>query len=732
MIDDPRSEAEPPAQSGPLAVRERLLPLEPLRRAFRLGRDTGPDIGLMECVHILHRRRWRVVAVIAACVAATAAYNVLATPLYEARARLLIEPGYPQIVTFRPVVTEDQSTRDYYRTQYEVLRSRALARKTLEKLGLWNEEPTAQARQINAFLSRLTVSPVTESRLVDIRFRSPDPEYAARVANGLSDVYIEQNLDSRVQASRDASKWLTEKLAELRQQVDTSEGALQQYREDRDAVSLEDRQNIVVQKLAQLNAAVTTAREERIGKETLYAQLRAIDEGGAALDTFPLILSNAFIQGLKAELAGLQRERAQHAEQLGSLHPEMIKVETAIATAEGRLKAEIGKVADGIRNEFRAAQAKERGLLAALEEQKQEVLDLNRTSIGYGVLQRDAASTQQIFEGVLQRVKEADLSGALQSNNVRILDVAEVPTAAVWPRTRLNLMVALFGGTLVGIGLVIGVERLRTRIDTPDDIGDALGLPVLGITPRIAGPTDRLARLDGALPPVFQEALRGIRARILLSPIASAVRTLAVTSTSAGEGKTSVASNLAISMALSGRRVLLVDSDLRRPRLHALFNVSRSPGLSDLVAGRASVGAALRETTVKGLFVLPAGNYRESPADLLDNAPFRQLIQGLSEGFDLVVLDSPPVMAVADASIIANAASAVLFVVGAGATSREVAQAAIDRLTAAQAQVIGVVLNKADLDRRDEYFYPYYRREDSEYYVHPHSDPSDHGARRAI
>jgi capsular exopolysaccharide synthesis family protein len=654
-----------------------------------------------------------ILAIIVVFVGAAFAYNSNVTPIYEARARLVIEQSTPQVVTFRPVEAEDLRGIEYFLTQLEILRSRALAGEALAKLGMLSKLPDQQRGQIGVLVGGLTVAPVNQSRIVELRMRSPNPQFAARAVNALAEAYVEHNLKARVNASREASEWLTKQLADLRQQVDTSQGALQQYREQtEDAIALEDRRNIVAQKLEQLNTAVTSARTRRVEQETLLSQLQAIEASGAPLDTFSPIVSNTFIQGLKADLAVLQRDRAQLAEQLGDLHPDMIKVDTAIAAAEQRLNAEIAKVVEGIRQNFRAAQANERGLLAALNEQKKEVVALNRDAIGYGALQRDAASTQQIFESTLQRVKEADLAGELRANNVRILDRAEVPRGPVWPRTMLNLALAFMSASVLGVGLALGLHYFRPRLTTPDEVAESLGLPVLGIAPKMTGFKSGIGGArDEAFPPALQEAFRSIRSTLLLSPDTAGIRTLVVTCSGIGEGKTFVAANLAISMSLVGRRVLLVDGDLRRSRVHKVFGVPNSPGLSDLVAGSVAPKAAICHSAINGLSILPAGVYRGSASDLLEAAHLHNLIEDLASEFDLVVIDSPPVMAVTDAAIFANAASAVLFVVGAG-VSHHVARAALQRLNAAQARIVGAVFNKADLGRRASQYESYLSDDD--------------------
>ena len=696
---EPELDPEPPSrptrssESRVLARQVAVQPLEMIRS------ERQQEIQLVEVLKMLLRRRNVIFAVVAASLGIAILYNRLATPMYEARAQVVIEPESQATAPFQRG-TEDTATVDYFLTQLEILRSRTVATEAMERLGL---------KQLPG---ELTVSPIRSelgpSRVVSVSFVSADAGLAARIANTVAETYVDQNLELRRQGNREASKWLDERLGELRKEVNASQAALQRYREERDAVSLggdQQNQNIVVQRLAQLSANVTTARTERLAEEAVYNQLQSIETSGGPLDTLPPIASNSFIQGLKAELAGLQRERAQLAERLGELHPDMIKMDTAIASAEGRLKAETDKVVASIRNDFSTAQARERALIAALDAQKREVLELNQQSIGYGALQRDAASTQQIFESVLQRLKETELSGELKSNNVRIVDMAAVPRAPIRPRKLVNVLVALVGGGFIALALVIGLERFNPRMTGPEHISEMLGLPLLGIAPKIDA-FKRAHPLASKMPLPFNEALRAVRTRILLSPTAD-VTTLAVTSTNAGEGKTVISSGLAISMAMSGRKVLLIDADMHRPQIHRVFDLAVSPGLANILSGETKPSAALLKSEVNGLFILPAGAGVLSPSDLLDSERLITLIDGFRKVFDIVVLDCPPVMALADASIMANAASSVLFVVGAGSSTREAARTALERLISVQARVIGAVLNKAKSDHQSAYYYSY-------------------------
>jgi capsular exopolysaccharide synthesis family protein len=715
FVTGEEAEAEHAVYTFDSAEPKALQPVEPLARPPRVvqierGRaDSGADadVRIVDVLGTLARHGWLMVFVVACAVAAAAVYNYMAVPIFEARARLIIEPNSPEVVPFRGASMEDQGRLDYFVTQIEVLRSRGLVGRALRQLGLLASDPNQQVNQVSSVLGALAVAPLKsdlgETRVISVSYRSTDPDLAARIANGVAQTYVDQNLDSRRQGSIAAFESLTQRLAELRSDVSASQGAMQRYREQKDAVSLGDQQNIVGQKLAQLNTAVTTARMERLDKQTLNEQLKKIQQSGTPLDTFPPILANGFVQGLKAELAGMQRERAQLAERLGDAHPDMIKVNTSIAAAERRLNEEMAKIVEGVENDYRQAQSREKGLSDALEAQKREVLELSQKSIGFNALQRDAASTQQMFDTVLQRVKETELSGGLQTNNAKILDRAEIPRVPILPRKQLNLIFAMVGGAFIAIGLAFTREQLNPLLSRRDDVAAALGLPVLGTAPKIP----RLKNLSvfDTLPPAFQEAVRAIRTRILLSPIAGAARALAVTSANAGEGKTLIASNLAGSMAAAGRRVLLVDADLRRPQLHRIFNIPISPGLSDVLMGGLDPSQAWIESSFPGLCLLPAGANVASTNAALDSQRLTQLIEKFSDEFDAIVLDCPPVMPVADAAIVANAAGSVLFVVGSGTTSRRDAQVALDRLAAVQVQVVGVVINKARPDPASTYHY---------------------------
>jgi succinoglycan biosynthesis transport protein ExoP len=754
-----------------LAAQNRRLPAPPVLQplptpapapVFVPSQEVAPAPHLTDYLKVLHKRRWTAATALLVVLACVTVYTFTATPIFEARTRLLIEAENPNVISFKEVIDEDQAKADYYQTQYNILQSRALARKTIESLGLWEhplldrtagkgtgfsvsraiggafglvtglfssapaaaadpsggEETEAQSRAIDALLASLTVTPVRNSRLVDVKFRSPDAALSTRIVNALATNYIDQNLEYKFSASKDANDWLDGQLAEQRKEVEAAETRLQAYREKNDAISLEDRQNIVVQKLTDLNAAVTKAKTERIQKEAMYKQLRAIETNPAALDTFPAILSNSFIQQQKADLAQLQQQYTQLSEKFGEKHPEIVKSRSAIQNGQLKLQIEINKVVQAVRTEYQAALAQETSLSAALGQQKGEALSMNRKGIEYSVLDRDVQSSKQLYENLMQRAKETSVSSELKSSNIRIIDRAERPRDAVWPRKGLNLLLGMLSGTVLALGLTFFFEYLDSRLKTPDEVKAHLGLPALGLVPVLAPQSwkGKEPLIHVGVPPGFAEAFRTIRTNVLFSSAEEGPRALVITSTGPGEGKTTVASNLAIGFAQAGQRVLLIDADMRRPRVHEVFGRRQEPGLSNVMVGNAKASQSVHKTGVPGLWVMAAGHLPPNPAELLGSQRFRDFVTSLKEHFDLILIDSPPVMAVTDAVIAAHAANGVVFVVGSEMTSRQAARAAVEHLEQGRVHFVGAILNRVDLERNSYYYSNYYRHEYGTYY----------------
>ncbi|MFN8060146.1 MAG: polysaccharide biosynthesis tyrosine autokinase [Vicinamibacterales bacterium] len=719
--------------------------------------DRGAEVDpnwIASYLRILYRHRLPAALVLATIVLAALVYVFTATPLYEARAQLLIQVETPEVIQFRDSQDREQLTTDDYQTQYAILHSRSLARRTIDSLQLWEhpefrvegssrlgqwlgrdtvpatkdaapgpEETGSQTRVINNFLAKLSVEPVTNSRLVDVKFRSREPQLASQIANTLARNYIDQNVETRFQAAKAAAEWLEQQLSEQRARLEKGQQNLQRYRESNPGSGADNAQNIVTQKLADLNAAVTRAETQRIEKQAAYERLKGIQSDQEALDSFPAILANPFIQSLKTELASLQRQRQDMAQRLGERHPDMVKLGSAIESAETRLHSEIAKVVQAVENEYLAAQAQEQRLLGELSQQQRAALAQDRKSIDYGVLQREVASNQQLFDSLLQRAKELGIAGEFRTTNVRIVDQAEVPQATVWPAKLQTLLMALLVGSALALVTAFGLERFDSRIKSPAEIPAQLGLPYLGLVPEIPAEAlldGRSPLVNSGAPPSMINAFEDLSANVMIMTNPDAPRVVMVCSAGPSEGKTLVATNLAVAIAELGQRVVLVDVDMRRPRVHEVFEIEKNPGLTDLLAGEAKPSEAVRRSRIPGLWIVPAGQTPENSAAFLGGGPhFKTLLSDFSGRFDWIVIDSPPVLAVADSTLIAQDVAGVVFVVNTKTTGRDAAHVAIDRLDAAGAKFFGAVLNRADIERHGYYFDPYYRKEYGAYYGRP-------------
>jgi capsular exopolysaccharide synthesis family protein len=722
----------------------------------------------MDYVLTVYKRRWVAIPVFLVIVIVGMLNALRETPLYRARTQVLIEKDAPNVATLDQMFqSQDGWFNDaFYQTQYRILQSRSLSKRAIDELKMWDQpfghgpkpqmlldpitigriaaskvyngvkravgkdeapadpeprssdETDKQAARIDEFRGGVSIEPIRNSRLVDILYTSPDPVFAAQAANALAKAYIAQSMEFRFSESKEAADWLSQQLTEQRKALESSEAALQAYRERNGAVSVADSaSNIVVQRLSDLNAALTKAKTERINKEAVYNQLKAAQASGT-LDTFPAVLANDYIQKLRGDLADLQRQQAQLAERYGERHVEMIKIRAAVESAQAKLNVELGKVVESVRNEFQAALSEEQSLQTALNNQKSEALSLNRTGIEYGVLQREVDSNKQLYESLLQRTKETDISSERKNTNIRVVDPADVPKAPISPNLQRSGMLSLVAGLTLSLGLVFFVDYLDSRLKTPQDLKNYLNVPFLGLIPAVshAGGTSNplLTAVDA---PNFSEAFKTVRTNVLFSSAEEGLRTLVVTSAGPGEGKSICSANIALALAQAGMRVLLVDADMRRPRVHEIFDGPEEPGLSNLLTGNAKASEVVQKSKIPGLWLIPAGHIPPNPAELLGSPRFVDFLGALEDHFDWVVLDTPPVLVVTDSIVVANKASGVVFVVGADQTTRTAARTAVDQLLGANAHVIGSVLNRADVRRHSHYYGSYYRKDYARYYV---------------
>lgn len=673
------------------------------------------------------RHRWWAALGFALLSAPVVAFTLLSTPVYQASTRLLIgeRPTTPEVG--RPAQgPEPQLSSTDAETLTQMVRNRALARESVAGLSLWNRPEFAPyvasattdderaLALVDPFLSRLSAAVLPDSTVMLVSFESADPQVAAQAANFVASRFIERDRESRFNSAGAAVEWLNKRLAEQRQAVADAETALQTYRAQQDALSLSDRQNIVVEKLSDLNSSVTQAKTDRLGREAQYQLLQTLKGDPAALEGFPAIASNGQVQALKLQIAQLTRQDAELANRLGPKHPERVQVASALESTQQRLAAEIAKVARGVETEYLTAVAQEQSLTEALNQQKREALTLDRKGVQYAALEREAVSARQVYDALLQQTRAAAMNSDLQQSSIRVLDPAEPPGAPVRPRRGQGLAAASLLGLLGAAAGVIGREYTRRRVHSPQDLERHLGLPVLALMPKESLPDGDQA---GGLGPLPAEAFRRLRANVMLACGDSEEpgKIIVVSSAAPGEGKTFVSSNLALALAAVDQRVALIDADLRRPRLHTAFGRQRAPGLADVLLGRRSIAEVLRPVDAPGLVLVPSGIPTAKASELLSNNSFRRFLEDLRSDFDWIVIDSPPVMAVSDASVLSREATAVLFVTSAEQTSLEAAETALDELNAAGANLIGAVLNRAPLTKEAFYYSRYYRPEYNAY-----------------
>ena len=579
-------------------------------RSPQSGYLTEERVSLWERLNVLHRHRRIAITVFLFVMIVAALQTYTAVPQYRATAQILIQDERTTaVVAFDandPLFWADPEP--YYQTQYRILRSRGLASRVVQRpavgraaelrgegpeapsLGraiqavrswVWEsvssmftespdveppalDETQAEAAVTSAFVSRVEVSPVRNTQLVDVSFVATDPRLATDAVNALAEEYVDQNLELRLDAVQKTLTWLTTEIARQQAIVEQSERALADYRESQNALSLGDRQNIVVSRLNQLNAAVTSARTVRVQQEASYRQVEALGSAAALMETLPAIIATPDVQQANARVLALRRERTTLSERYGERHPEIIRVDSALKGATDQLEIEIERAKQTIRSAYEAAVAEERNLAAALESQKTASMDLDRKSVDYTILDREAQSNRQVYETLLQREKELRVTSNSQANNVQILDLAEVPGAPFSPNPGRDLFIATLLGLALGVGLAFGIDHLDDTIKTPEDITKGLRLPFLGLVPAVRGKATPM--LTGEAPHDFGEAFRAIRTSLVFTSGGESTRVVLVTSAQPFEGKTTTSCNLAL--ALGGARVLLIEADMRRPGLH--------------------------------------------------------------------------------------------------------------------------------------------------------------------
>jgi capsular exopolysaccharide synthesis family protein len=580
-------------------------------------------------------------------------------------------------------------------------------------------ETEDESSLVAAFLSRVEVVPVQGSRLVDVLFTSADPRFAAAADNALVDEYVAQNLEVKLQSSENMLEWLDKELQNQQKKVEDSERALAEYRDKENAMSLDDKQNIVVSRLNALNDAVTRAKMLRVQKETAYSQIKPMLAAGAVVspDALPINVQNVQMQTAKGRLTELQQQKVQLSQKYGDKHPQILNINAQIADTQRQLDLETAKALNSVKNDYDSAVLEERTYAQNLEAAKADAQDLSKKSVGYNVMEREAKSNRTIYESLLQREKELRVSSNSRSNNVRVVDRSEVPRSPLAPTGRRTWLTSIAIGLVLAVGVAFGLDYMNDTIKTPEDVTRRLKLPFLGLVPSVRG--DKHPVLASAhVPHDFGEAFRSLRTSLMSRFPADGTKILVVTSAQPLEGKTTTACNIAMALAYGGARVLLVDADMRRPGMHRPLRLTNERGLSQVLIGQARVRDVIQRTVDPNLLAITAGRTPPNPSELLGSERMKTLLSNLSHGpFDWIVLDTPPVLAVTDAVILAPLVNGVVFVVGAEMTRRRLAERALETIMSTEPKQIAAILNRVDVARNRYYYSRYYGHQYKNYYA---------------
>jgi succinoglycan biosynthesis transport protein ExoP len=691
---------------------------------------------------IVLRHKWTILSAMLVALLVGAVVSFSTTPIYEAVGRVVINREGAETAGLKNSDTGGSDSYDDYMvamdTQTHVLQSDAIAKLVIRRLNLDSDpafagkgavsasstpdaspaqtryiEPHRESGLVGKFHGSLQINSIPRTRLLEIRFSSSDPSLAAKAVNTLIDTYIEQNYKTRLDATTRTSDWLSQQLSELQMKVEESQEKLVRYQKEHGILGIDEKENIISSKLDELNKELTAAEGDRMQKESVYRLASSGD---------PDLLSNldpsSPVVKLRSQEEDLHRQLAQVSVHFQPTYPKVAEIKEQLDAVETDLKAEITRLASKYQKDYLAALGRERLLRASLERQKTEENRLNESAIEYSLLKRDVESNRQLYEGLLQKLKEAGVMTGLRSSNVRIVDPASAPTSPSTPNIPRNLLMSLVVGLAGGLSLAFILESRDDTVHSLEQVRMLTALPSLAVIPFASRPSrslpgaKRLPQTSTALASAARpkseiaEAYRALRTSILLSRTGKSAKILMVTSALPQEGKTTTSVNLAIVLAQHGARVLLIEGDMRRSGVSQALHLQSDIGLSTILEQDTIADSAIRSIAdVPNLWVLPAGPVALHPSEMLASARMRDLLRNLEPEFDHIIIDTPPVLSVTDAALLSALADSTLLVIRAGMTSRVALRRVHDVLAHVDARIMGVILNATDFTEPDRYYY---------------------------
>jgi len=740
-------------ESNNLVPREKSAsgPVETLQtRSPFLALDLMPrEPHLLDYLIVLRKHQWLILFFLLAIVSIVSIATIRMRPVYQATARVEIDRENANAIRFSDSESYDMyaDLEDYITTQSKILQSETLAMLTVKTMGLDNLQefggnpakpvkpspPGSEAslhrpQSLGAFLGRMTVKRVPNSRLLDVTFESTDPSLAARVVNAHLNNFIEENFRSRYEAATQASNWLSGQLNEMKIKVENAEDTRLAYERQNQIWTIDEKNDISSQKLADLNKQLTDAQADRINKEAVYQLAQA-----GNYDAIAAVRESVVIQDILKQESALSAQYTDAVNQYGPKYPKVVRLQAQLKDLDELVAREKTNIANQMEAEYHGSRQRESLLKNALDAQKAETNQMAEKLVQYNILKREADTNKQLYDGMLQKLKEAGITAGLRSSNIRVVDPALIPSGPSRPNKTRNVLLSILVGLIGGIGLALLREYLDNTVKTPDDVETLARLPSLAVVPSlsnsngkrngrfakllkapvIAGKEGRAELISHNMPQSqMSEAFRALRTSLLLSQADHPPQVILMTSALPREGKTTAAVNLAVTLAQLGDKTLLVDADLRKPGINRALSLvdGKHAGLSSYLAGVSSLDLiTVPHPAITNLAAIPTGPIPPNPADLLSSRRLTELIAELRTRYKFVVIDSPPIMAATDAVILSVLVDGVLLVVRSGETPKEAFTRTRDLLAGVKCHMLGVVLNAVDASSPDYYYsYRYY------------------------
>lgn len=701
------------------------------------------EINLLEYWYVVKRRSGAIIGLsfIMALIGILVAFTI--TPQYQSTVKILVEPDAPKVVSLDPLQS-GSNIMYFYQTQYDIISSRSVVASVIKKLKLeqhpvflkaipaltgeetgisiWrsmisdtdtlaidvaHQQQLLRDAIIEYVLEHLEVKGQKNSQIINISYESPDAHLSASIANTISDAYIEKGFEAKLALNKKASDWLTNRIAGLRQKLETSEERLRRYQQEESMVDTESFASMTSSKLGGITDALIKAQARRAETEIRFQQVQEAKKNGKNPESLPFVLQNKFIQTLKEEHAKLARYVSELSERYGEKHPKMIAATSDLQTTNLRLSHEVDKIIDGTKSDYEAAVSSVKKLQALSQQTEKEARSYQSKEFQLAKLERDVATNRQLYDVFMTRFKETSMTGDSGVTNVSIVDFARPALLPSKPKKKLIVAAATFAGLFLGVLLAFLLEYLENTFRIPEDVEQKLGLPLLGLLPLLPGnqisspERHSYSKLET---PAFSEALNNIRTGVMFANIDEPVKMIMVTSSVANEGKTTLCSNLSLTFSHTGK-TLLIDGDLRKQQFsNTVLSQSRKMGMAELASGDATLDDCIvQDDKVSNLYYMSSGLATPKPLELLSSKRFSDMLDLLRINFEHIIIDSAPLLPVSDSLIIANLVDEVIMVVKADSTTHKIAQDAVKRLATAHVKPLGVVLQQADLEKIESY-----------------------------